>query len=165
MLRNRRSPFDFGITIWKPYHQLIFISPFDYHHLRYHHLTPCRFMWHVHIWVSMPLPIFAQVNNLNLGNHNYRHWIMIYHHFNVNRKLNSWISNSFPLILPYPVVFRRFHLIWPRFRIPFDLSTLNVHPCTPWNTWHEMKKGFGISYWWKISGFQMINGRITCGLI
>jgi len=39
MLRNRISPFDFGFTVLKPYHQLIFMPSFDYHHLRYHHLA------------------------------------------------------------------------------------------------------------------------------
>ena len=34
--------FRIDLAVLKPYHQLIFISPFDYHHLRYHHLAPCR---------------------------------------------------------------------------------------------------------------------------
>ena len=35
------SPFYFGITVWKPYYQLIVLSPFDFRHLRYHHPAPC----------------------------------------------------------------------------------------------------------------------------
>ena len=31
----RISPFDYGIRVWKQYHQFIFISSFDYHHLKY----------------------------------------------------------------------------------------------------------------------------------
>ena len=40
MFRKSISQLDFGITVLIPYHQAIFISRFDYHHLRYHHLAP-----------------------------------------------------------------------------------------------------------------------------